>query len=77
MKGGEIMKSVSFVTLVLIGLLFAAMIYLHVQATPIIREPHHALNLNSKTLVKLVSANTLLTLSNVQNSEHIQTMNPP
>ena len=71
------MKSVSFVTLVLIGLLFAAMIYLYVQATPIIREPHHAFNLNSKTLAKLVSINTLLTLSNVQNSEHIQTMNPP
>ena len=33
------MKHLSFVTLVLIGLLFAAMIYLYVQATPIIREP--------------------------------------
>lgn len=33
------MKGVSFVTLILIVGLFAAMIYLYVQATPIIREP--------------------------------------
>ena len=33
------MKNVSFVTLILIAMLFAAMIYLYVQATPIIRGP--------------------------------------
>lgn len=33
------MKNVSFVTLILIAMLFAAMIYLYVQATPIIRDP--------------------------------------
>lgn len=33
------MKNVSFVTLILIAMLFAAMIYLYVQATPIIRAP--------------------------------------
>lgn len=39
MKGGETMKSVSLVTLILIAGLFAAIMYLYVQATPIIREP--------------------------------------
>lgn len=38
-KGGGTMKNVSFVTLILIAGLIAALLYLYVQVTPIIREP--------------------------------------